>query len=70
MTHTVRAHILYTRWSRQSVSGNPQFDLYTEGGSFHTEPDAQVNYHISESTKGDHVLTLNEHGKVIGAVVP
>ena len=68
MSRTVRTHIIYTRWARTSASGNPQFDLHTEGGSFRTAPDAQVNYHVSENTKGDHILTLNEHGKVMGAV--
>jgi hypothetical protein len=65
---TVRATIAYTRWTRTTNSGNPVFKLHTENGSFITEPDAQVNYHVSDATKGEHILTLNERGRVIGAV--
>lgn len=68
-TTTVRAEIAFTRWARTTNSGNPVFDLHTETGSFRTEPDAQVNYHVSENTRGDHWLTLNEHGRVTAAVL-
>lgn len=69
MSRIVRAHISYTRWQRTTASGNPVFDLHAEtGSSFRTEPDAQVNCYISDRTRGEHILTLNDHGRVIGAV--
>lgn len=68
----IKATIVHVKRRPNTASGNPRYWLITPSGKFETEPDAQVNYIISDglaarpTTPREVWLTFNGAGHVIG----
>ena len=68
----VKASIVHVKRRSNTASGNPRYTLVTPYGKFDTEPDAQVNYIVSDGLAArprlprEVELTLNGSGRVIG----